>query len=55
MALTLDQGCLALLQKISDPYEAKLNRQTLRRTIGAVRSWTIDAARTEACRIAVMP
>jgi integrase len=35
-------------------FEAKLNRQTIRRTIGDVRSWTIDAARTEARRIAVM-
>lgn len=35
-------------------YEAKLNRQTIRRTIGDVRSWTIEAARTEARRIAVM-
>lgn len=29
-------------------FEAKLNRQTIRRTIGDVRAWTIDAARTEA-------
>jgi integrase len=29
-------------------FEAKLNRQTIRRTIGDVRSWTIEAARTEA-------
>jgi len=26
-------------------FEAKLNRQTIRRTIGDVRAWTIDAAR----------
>lgn len=35
-------------------FEAKLNRQTIRRTIGDVRSWTIDAARTEARRLAVV-
>ena len=35
-------------------YEAKLGRATIRRTIGDVRSWTIDAARTEARRLAVM-
>lgn len=35
-------------------FEAKLNRQTIRRTIGDVRAWTIDAARTEARRLAVM-
>lgn len=29
-------------------FEAKLNRQTIRRTIGDVRAWTIDAARIEA-------
>ena len=27
-------------------FEAKLNRQTVRRTIGDVRSWTIETART---------
>ncbi|MFD2379311.1 Arm DNA-binding domain-containing protein [Ottowia pentelensis] len=31
-------------------YEAKLNRQTIRRTIGDVRTWTIEQARTEARR-----
>ena len=35
-------------------YEAKLNRQTIRRTIGDVRVWSIDAARTEARRLAVV-
>jgi integrase len=35
-------------------FEAKLNRQTIRRTIGDVRAWTIDAARTEARRLAVL-
>lgn len=35
-------------------FEAKLNRQTIRRTIGDVRSWSIEAARTEARRLAVM-
>ena len=35
-------------------YEAKLNRQTIRRTIGDVRSWSIEAARTEARRLAVV-
>ena len=35
-------------------YEAKLNRQTIRRTIGDVRAWTIEAARSEARRLAVM-
>ena len=35
-------------------YEAKLNRQTIRRTIGDVRVWGIEAARTEARRLAVV-
>ena len=35
-------------------YEAKLNRETIRRTIGDVKLWTIDQARTEARRLAVM-
>ena len=35
-------------------YEAKLNRQTIRRTIGDVRVWEIEAARTEARRLAVV-
>ena len=35
-------------------YEAKLNRQTIRRTIGDVRVWAIEAARTEARRLAVV-
>ncbi len=35
-------------------YEAKLNRQTIRRTIGDVRTWTIEQARTEARRLAVL-
>ena len=35
-------------------FEAKLDRKTIRRTIGDVRSWTIDAARTEANRLRVM-
>lgn len=35
-------------------YEAKLNRQTIRRTIGDVRSWSIEAARAEARRLAVV-
>ncbi len=35
-------------------YEAKLNRQTIRRTIGDVRAWSIEAARTEARRLAVV-
>lgn len=34
-------------------FEAKLNRQTIRRTIGDVRAWSIDAARTEANRLRV--
>ena len=34
-------------------FEAKLNRQTIRRTIGDVRSWTIEAARAEANRLRV--
>lgn len=34
-------------------FEAKLNRQTVRRTIGDVRAWTIDAARTEANKLRV--
>ncbi|UBB18599.1 tyrosine-type recombinase/integrase [Comamonas odontotermitis] len=35
-------------------YEAKLNRQTIRRTIGDVRSWTIEQARAAARRLAVV-
>lgn len=35
-------------------FEAKLNRQTMRRTIGDVRSWSIEQARTEARRLAVV-
>lgn len=35
-------------------FEAKLNRQTIRRTIGDVRSWSIEQARTEARRLAVV-
>lgn len=34
-------------------YEAKLNRQTIRRTIGDVKSWSIEQARAEARRLAV--
>lgn len=34
-------------------FEAKLNRQTIRRTIGDVRAWKIDAARAEAFRLRV--
>ena len=34
-------------------FEAKLNRQTIRRTIGDVRAWSIDAARNEANRLRV--
>lgn len=35
-------------------FEAKLNRETVRRTIGDVRAWTIDTARTEANRLRVL-
>lgn len=35
-------------------FEGKLNRQTIRRTIGDVRTWSIEQARTEARRIAVL-
>ena len=35
-------------------FEAKLNRQTIRLTIGDVRAWTVDAARTEARRLQVL-
>lgn len=35
-------------------FEAKLNRQTIRHTIGNVKAWSIDAARTEANRLRVM-
>ena len=35
-------------------FEAKLNRQTVRRTIGDVRSWTIETARTEANKLRVV-
>ena len=34
-------------------FEAKLNRQTIRRTIGDVRAWGIEAARSEANRLRV--
>jgi integrase len=34
-------------------FEAKLNRHTIRRTIGDVRAWTIEAARVEANRLRV--
>ena len=32
-------------------YESKLNRQTIRRTIGDVKLWSIEQARTEARRV----
>lgn len=35
-------------------FEAKLRRQTIRRTIGDVKSWSLDQARAEARRLAVM-
>lgn len=35
-------------------YESKLNRQTIRCTIGDVKIWTIEQARAEARRLAVM-
>lgn len=35
-------------------FEAKLKRKTIRRTIGDVRAWTIEAARAEARRLAVL-
>ena len=35
-------------------FEAKLNRQTIRRTIGDVRAWNIDEARAEANRLQVL-
>lgn len=35
-------------------FEAKLNRATVRRTIGDVRAWSIEAARAEANRVRVM-
>jgi integrase len=35
-------------------YEAKLNRQTIRRTIGDVKLWSIEQARIEARRLAVV-
>jgi integrase len=34
-------------------FEAKLDRKTIRRTIGDVRAWTIEAARVEANRLRV--
>jgi integrase len=34
-------------------FEAKLSRQTVRRTIGDVKAWSIEAARTEANRLRV--
>ena len=35
-------------------FEAKLGRQTIRRTIGDVRSWTIEKARVEANRLRML-
>ena len=35
-------------------FEGKLNRQTIRQTIGDVRAWSIDAARAEANRLRVL-
>ena len=35
-------------------FEAKLNRQTIRRTIGDVAAWNLDEARAEANRLQVM-
>jgi integrase len=35
-------------------FEAKLNRRTIRRTIGDVRAWSIDGARAEANRLRVL-
>lgn len=35
-------------------FESKLNRRTIRRTIGDVRDWTIDGARAEARKLAVL-
>ena len=35
-------------------FEAKLHRDTIRQTIGDVRAWTIDDARTEANRLRVL-
>jgi integrase len=35
-------------------FESKLDRQTIRRTIGDVRDWDIDRARVEARRLAVL-
>ncbi len=35
-------------------FEAKLNRKTIRQTIGDVRSWTIEGARVEANRLRVV-
>ena len=35
-------------------YEAKLDRQTIRRTIGDVKLWSIEQARSEARRLAVL-
>ena len=35
-------------------FEKKLNRQTIRRTIGDVKLWSIEQARTEARRLAVV-
>lgn len=35
-------------------FESKLNRQTIRRTIGDVRAWSLDDARAEANRLQVL-
>ena len=35
-------------------FEQRLNGQTIRRAVGDVRAWSIDAARAEAKRLSVM-
>jgi len=59
-AFLRDRKSPALRVRVTDSgakafvFEAKLGRQTIRRTIGDVRAWTIDAARAEANRLRVL-
>ncbi len=46
--------CVTAAGAKSYVFESKLNRQTIRRTIGDVRTWTIEQARAEARRLAVV-
>src|SRR5574337_292429 len=45
------QPIVAAARALAFIFEAKLNRQTIRRTIGDVRAWTLEDARAEARRL----